>query len=268
MSNTLSTVEIKAIPTPKTFQGAVTHFLASLYGQTIGNPWFIGGAIGIPLLMYFFFAVDQPYSDESVGNGNVQAAIMVGMACYGALTTAGWGTCVTAFGRNTGWWRTLALTPLSFPAYLVAQVASAVCQAGLATLVTYIVGACTGAHMNAQVWGVTYLLILVCCFPLAAMGFAIGLVVNEQAANFILTMILLVSAFLSGMFMPLEQMGKLVQDMAPYTPLYGIINLVRAPLIGWANTFNWSWVVNIVVYSTVFIALAALLYSRKGRTER
>ncbi len=268
MRNTLSTAEIKAIPTPKPFQGAVTHFLASLYGQTIGNPWFIGGAIGIPLLMYFFFAVDQPYSDESVGNGNVQAAFMVGMACYGALTTAGWGACVTALGRNSGWWRTLALTPLSFPAYLGAQVVSAVCQAGLAALVTYVVGAFTGAHLTALAWGATYLLILVCCLPLAAMGFAIGQVVNEQAANFILTMILLVSSFLSGMFMPLEQMGKLVQDMAPYTPLYGIINLVRAPLIGWANTFNWSWVVNIGVYSTVFIGLAALLYFRKGRTER
>ena len=194
MSNTLSTVEIKAIPTPKTFQGAVTHFLASLYGQTIGNPWFIGGAIGIPLLMYFFFAVDQPYSDESVGNGNMQAAIMVGMACYGALTTAGWGTCVTALGRNTGWWRTLALTPLSFPAYLAAQVASAICQAGLATLVTYVVGAFTGTRMTALAWVSAYLLTLICCLPLAAMGFAIGQVVNEQAANFILTMILLVSA--------------------------------------------------------------------------
>ena len=157
---------------------------------------------------------------------------------------------------------------MSLSTYLWAQICAAILVGALAALVTYGVGALTGAEMSGITWVVTFALIVVCSFPLAAFGFAVGQLVGENAAYFIVSMTVLVSAFLSGMFMPLEQMGSLVQKVAKYTPMYGIINLVRAPQLGWDTTFEWSWVINIAVWSLAMLAAAVWTFTRSSRTER
>ena len=267
-THTLTKQDLTDRPVPPPLKGLGAQFMMALRDNTLRNPWFIGGSIGIPVLMYFLFAVGKEYSDTSVGHANIQAAVLAGLTCYGALISAASATCNTALQRRTGWWRTLALTPMSLSTYLWAQICAAILVGALAALVTYGVGALTGAKMSGITWGVTFALSVVCSFPLAAVGFAVGQLVGENAAYFIVSMTVLVSAFLSGMFMPLEQMGSLVQKVAKYTPMYGIINLVRAPQLGWDTTFEWSWVINIAVWSLAMLAAAVWTFTRSSRTER
>lgn len=267
-THTLTKQDLTDRPVPPPLKGLGAQFMMALRDNTLRNPWFIGGSIGIPVLMYFLFAVGKEYSDTSVGHANVQAAVLAGLTCYGALISAASVTCNTALQRRTGWWRTLALTPMSLSTYLWAQICAAILVGALAALVTYGVGALTGAEMSGITWVVTFALIVVCSFPLAAFGFAVGQLVGENAACFIVSMTVLVSAFLSGMFMPLEQMGSLVQKVAKYTPMYGIINLVRAPQLGWDTAFEWSWVINIAVWSLAMLAAAVWTFTRSSRTER
>ena len=267
-THTLTKQDLTDRPVPPPLKGLGAQFMMALRDNTLRNPWFIGGSIGIPVLMYFLFAVGKEYSDTSVGHANVQAAILAGLTCYGALISAASSTCNTALKRRTGWWRTLALTPMSLSTYLWAQICAAILVGALAALVTYGVGALTGAEMSGITWVVTFALIVVCSFPLAAFGFAVGQLVGENAANFIVSMTVLVSAFLSGMFIPMEQMGSLVQKVAKYTPMYGIINLVRAPQLGWDTAFEWSWVINIAGWSLAMLAAAVWTFTRSSRTER
>jgi len=56
--------------------------------------------------------------------------------------------------------------------------------------------------------------------PFAALGFAIGYSVNSSAAPGVANLIYLPLSFASGLFVPLQSMPELVQQVAPYLPTY------------------------------------------------
>lgn len=61
---------------------------------------------------------------------------------------------------------------------------------------------------------------------------------------------LVLFAFAGGLFTPLSQMSQLFQDIAKFTPLYGLNELVHAPLTG--DALDWAAVVNVLVWLALF----------------
>ena len=52
------------------------------------------------------------------------------------------------------------------------------------------------------------------------------------------------------MFIPISQFAVGVRDVAKWTPLYGLNQLVHTPLLG--NGVDWTWVVNVLGWLVIF----------------
>jgi ABC-2 type transport system permease protein len=61
---------------------------------------------------------------------------------------------------------------------------------------------------------------------------------------------LMLFAFGGGLFIPLSQYPHVLQDLAEYTPLYGLNQLVHAPLLG--GSVHVAWVANAVAWLAIF----------------
>ncbi|MFT4288314.1 ABC transporter permease [Nocardioides sp.] len=192
---------------------------------------------------------------EQVGSGNVAAYILLSMALYGAaLTSAATGSMV-AMERALGWSRQLRLTPLHPVAYVVVKTIVALAMGALAIAVVLVVGLIMGkAEMPAGVWVGGGLLALACTMTFAALGVFIGYVVPGENAMQILGPGLALLSFLGGVFIPLDQYAAVVRDIAYWTPMYGVAEIVRAPL---THELPWYAVVNAVGWLALFIAGAA-----------
>jgi ABC-2 type transport system permease protein len=185
---------------------------------------------------------------------------MISMALYGAMLSTTGGGAMVAVERSQGWSRQLRLTPLTAPAYIVVKVVVAMSLGAVSVLVTYAAGLATGAHMDTGVWVVTALLAWVGSLVFAAFGVFMGYLLPSENVMQILGPMLALFAFLGGLFVPLDQLGSVFQTVAKFTPMYGLNEIVHAPLTGDAP--GWAAVVNVVVWLAVFAGGAAWRFRR------
>ena len=209
-----------------------------------------------------FFAVtgsDKTWA-EPVGSGNEAAYILISMALYGAaLTSAATGSMV-ALERATGWSRQLRLTPLNPVAYIVMKALVSLAMGALAIVAVNITGVLMGkAEMPVHIWIVSALLALVCTLTFAALGVFVGYIVPGENAMQILGPGLALLSFLGGVFIPLDQYATVVRDIAYWTPMYGVAEIVRAPL---THELPWYAILNAVAWLGIFIAGAAWRMSK------
>lgn len=228
--------------------------------------------VALPAFMYLVFGASQDDAAQNAGHGNVGAYIMVSMALYGAVTaTTGIGA-TAATEKMLGWGRQLGLTPLSDSGYVGTKMAKALTIAALPVAFIYAIGLATGARAEAQVWWQTPLLILVAALLFSLYGLCFGLGLRSRSAAGAAGGSLVVLAFLGGLFMPVS--GTLLQ-VARFTPLYGIAQLVRRPLTeGYQPTADgpaahealWIPLANVSAWLLIFVVLATLLVGRsRGR---
>src|SRR5690349_10681531 len=202
--------------------------------------------------------------DDKAGSGNVAAYILISMALYGAaLTSAATGSMV-ALERSLGWSRQLRLTPLNPVVYILIKALVALFMGALAIAAVNLVGILQGkAVMPTHVWIVTPFLTVACTLTFAALGVFIGYVVPGENAMQILGPGLALMSFLGGLFIPLDQYAEPVRLVAYWTPMYGVAEVVRAPL---THELPWYAVVNAVGWFALFVLGAAWRMSKD--TER
>jgi len=198
--------------------------------------------------------------DDRVGVGNVGAYILASMAMYGAALTAAAGGSMVALERSLGWSRQLRLTPLHPVAYILMKAFVALVMGALAIIAVNIVGLVQGkAEMPTSTWVQCGVLALVCTLTFAALGVFIGYVVPGENAMQILGPGLALLAFLGGLFIPLDNYAEAVRLVAYWTPMYGVAEVVRAPL---THELPWYAVVNAVGWCALFVAGAAWRMSK------
>ncbi|MEP7024895.1 MAG: ABC transporter permease [Actinomycetota bacterium] len=205
----------------------------------------------LPVFFFLIFGLNSSYADQTQGRGNESAYILINLALYGAVlaTTAG-GTTVS-IERVQGWSRQLRLTPLSPVAYIFTKMLTAMVL-GLSSLTAvYIVGGITGKPtMPVWVWVTTALCVWVGSLVFAAFGLFMGYLLPTENVMQILSFVLVLFAFGGGVFIPLDQFPHVIQDIAEYTPLYGLNKLVHAPLLGGAP--HLAWIINAVGWLAIF----------------
>ena len=214
----------------------------------------------LPVVFFLIFGRNASYDNESAGSGNVEAFIMISMAVYGAmLGTTATGAMVSV-ERAQGWSRQLRLTPLRPVAYIVIKALTAT-LVGLASIAAvYLVGGIAGSHMPFWVWVETVLIAWVGSLQFAAFGLFMGYLLPSENVMQILGPMLALLAFLGGLFIPLDLLGQPFRTIARFTPMYGLNEIVHAPLIHQGLT--WGAVLNLVVWTTVFVAGAAWRFRR------
>lgn len=227
----------------------------------------------LPAALFVFFGVLQGWVEESAGNGNVSAYLMVSMASYGAViaTTSIAGTA--AVERLQGWGRQLAMTPLGTSGYTLTKVVVGVSVAVIPVLLVFVVGAATSARMDAAwLWFATAAILLLCSAIFALYGLAAGLLFRSDSAVSAATGLLVVLGFVGNVFTPLS--GAML-DFARWTPMYGMVGLARYPITeGQVATMGaapqtdsvWLLLANAVAWAVIFAGIA--LFAARRATAR
>jgi ABC-2 type transport system permease protein len=189
----------------------------------------------------------------------VLAYIMISMAVYGAMVGNTSGGASVALERSLGWSRQLRLTPLSPLAYVSMKVLTSMTLGLIAICGTFAVGALNGVHMPLAVWIASGLSAWACSFVFAAFGLFVGFLFPAENVMQFVGPLLAIMAMFGGLFVPLSQLPHGLQTFAMYTPMYGVGQLARAPLIGGAT--RWA-VASVVGWTLLFGAGAMALFRR------
>ena len=210
-------------------------------------------AVILPSLLFLLFGLNSQYSHKHSGLGNVSAFIMISMALYGAVLATTSGGAMVSIERAEGWSRQLRLTPLSPVAYIVIKMLTAMVLGLGSVVVVFLVGKATGKPaMPGDIWIASAAAVWVGSLVFAAFGLFMGYLLPTANVMQILSFALLLFAFGGGLFIPLSQYPHVLQTIAHYTPLYGLNQLVHAPLLN--QGVQLSWVVNAVAWLVIFAA--------------
>jgi ABC-2 type transport system permease protein len=208
-------------------------------------------AIVVPVVFFLLFGLNKAYDSLPKGNGNVAASVMISLALYGAVLATSFGGAMVSIERAQGWSRQLRLTPLSPVAYIVIKVLTALVLGFCSVAAVYITGIVTHkASMPVGIWIATGLAVWIGSLLFAAFGLFLGYLLPAENVLQLLGLILALLSFAGGLFIPISQFAQAVQDIAKWTPLYGLNQLVQTPLLG--NGVDWTWVVNVLAWLAIF----------------
>jgi ABC-2 type transport system permease protein len=204
-----------------------------------------------PIFFFLIFGLSSGYAGNHIGNGNISAEVMISLALYGAVFATTSGGAMVSIERAQGWSRQLRLTPLTPAAYISMKVMTALVLGAGSVAATFIVGLVTHkASMPAYLWVVSALCVWIGSLLFAAFGLLMGYLLPTENVMQFLGLILTLLAFAGGLFTPLSQFPVAVQDVAKFTPLYGLNQLVHAPFLG--GGVVWYWPVNVLVWLVIF----------------
>ncbi|AFV88708.1 MAG: ABC transporter permease [Acidipropionibacterium acidipropionici] len=237
--------------------------------RMVRNPGILIFAVAMPAAFYAMFGALQSYSDIAVFHGNVSAMIMTSIAAYGAVIAASSLGADAALEQDRGWGRQLAITPMTPARYLLTKVVAIQLVALMPVAAVFALAAVLGARIDGIGWLWAFLLCWLCCVPFTIFGLGMAQLIRTETAGAITSFCVIGFAFLGNMLVPLS--GTML-TLSPYTPLFGINQLARYPVMGnWEVTggepveFNiWVVVVNLGAWTALF-TLGALLASRRGQ---
>jgi ABC-2 type transport system permease protein len=191
------------------------------------------------------------------------AYIMVGIAVYGAMLAATAGGARVTIERALGWSRQLRLSPLRPAAYVAIKLITAMLLGLVSVAVVFVLGSIDGVNLPLGTWLAIGLLAWLTALVFASFGLFLGYLLPSENAMQIIGPILGVFALIGGLFVPLSLMPDFVQQIAPYSPTYGVVEIARYPLLG--GSFDPTWPVSVVGWTAVFAVAAALLFRRDTR---
>ena len=211
-----------------------------------------------PSVFFFMFSAaarggKQPASSEAL------AYIMISMAVYGAMVGTTSGGAAVAVERSLGWSRQLRLTPLRPAAYVAIKVLTAMTLGFIAVAAEFAVGAIAGVHMAPHVWLLSGLAAWLCSLVFAAFGLFMGFLLPSENVMQFVGPLLAVLAMFGGLFIPLSALSPTMRSVASFSPVWGVGQLARAPLMG---DFSSTAVVSVVVWTLLFGAGAMALFRR------
>src|SRR5262249_21417619 len=216
-------------------------------------------ALIVPPLFFLLFGLNKAYANKPAGlasHGNVSAFIMISMALYGAVLATTSGGAMVSIERAQGWSRQLRLTPLRPVAYIVIKMLTAMVLGAAAGIAVFWVGKIS--TVPAMATGdpypliVTPLCVWVGSLVFAAFGLFLGYLLPTENVMQYLGIALMLFAFGGGLFIPLNTYPHALQVLAKFTPLYGLNQLVHAPLLG--GSVHMVWVANAAAWLAIFSA--------------
>jgi ABC-2 type transport system permease protein len=234
--------------------------------RTLRNKQALIFTVAFPIVMYFLLAGPNKNNHNFGGDATHHTGLfapqyyMVGLLSFGAMVAVLSGGARIAAERTIGWNRQLRLTPLSATGYLRTKVVTGYLMALFSIVLLYAAGILLGVRLPIGSWLHMTALILIALIPFAALGIAMGHLLNDDAAGAALGVGASLFAFLGGTWFPITG-GGLFVDFCQLLPSYW---LVQAGHVGLGAASPWdteAWLV-IAVWSAACGAFAIWAYRR------
>lgn len=220
-------------------------------------PVFTFGLI-FPLFFFLAFAVGRAVPAHALVPG------MLAMALF--FTASAVGPLITPWERQARTWERLVTSPASLESILLGDLIAAAGFGGAVSLVPLILGmTATSARVAAPVQLVLGLLMGAIAF--AALGVLLAARATDTPSEVMMlsNLVRLPLIFVSGVFVPLAEMGSWGRWIAPFSPLSYCADLLRGAL-GEAQFFpTWFSVGMLAAFTAGFVALARFLHARQRR---
>jgi ABC-2 type transport system permease protein len=214
----------------------------------------------MPAVFFLLFGTNSAARDQRVGGGNVTGYILVSMAVYGAMLATTSGGAMVSIERAAGWSRQLRLTPLRPAAYVAVKLVLAMVIGAVSVVVAFAVGSLSGAELPVHAWIECGLLAWACALVFAAFGLFMGYLLPSENVMQVLGPVLAVLSFAGGLFVPVDQLGHTFATIAKFTPVYGVGEIARYPLVQDGNL--WLAALNVVAWTALFAAGAMWRFRR------
>jgi ABC-2 type transport system permease protein len=219
-----------------------------------------------PVAMFFLAGypnINTPLTDTPISQGglSVAAYIMVSMALYGAMMSATMAGASVATERARGWSRQLRLTPLNPIANVATKLIAGMMFGLIAVAATYLAGALSGIRMAPDQWILSGLAAwLLGSAVFTTLGLLMGYLVPGENTSQITSLVIVFFSFIGGLFYPVSMMPEVLQQVAAFTPVYGIGEIARAPLTG--EGFDLGALANTLGWFAIFVVGTAVLFRR------
>ena len=195
--------------------------------KSLRVPVFVVSTLVFPSLLFILFGLPNA-AVTMPGGSKVGNLLIASFGAYGLL-----GVSIFSFGvavaveRGQGWTKLLRTTPMPAWVYFLAKLIMVILFNILVLLVLFAVGYLfAGIRMSVLEWLKLALVLIVGALPFSSLGFSLGYWASPQSASPVANLLYLPLSFASGLFMPLSQLPKLVQNLAPYLPTYHYGQLV------------------------------------------
>lgn len=232
-------------------------------------PAFSVTSIVLPAMFYAFIGLGQAKQSLAPGSHvTFGEYFLASMALYGVanVMVLGFGISI-ANERGQKQDLLMQSTPLPPLVFFLAKTLSALVIAFMSLVALSLLAvAAGGVHLGGSEWLTLFARAMVCSIPFVGLGFALGYIAGPNSAPAVTNLIYLPTAFASGLFFPLRLLPQLLQNIAPYLPLYRGAQLawdsVGAP-IDTAIKDDWLYM---AAYTVGFFLLALWAYRRdQGR---
>ena len=216
-------------------------------------------SLGFPLVLYFVIAGPQSNNHDFAGTGiSAPLYYMAGLASFGTMMSMISTGARIAGERQAGWTRQLRITPLSSRAYFRAKVLTAYALSLTSMVLLYIAGTSLGVSLSVPRWLEMSGLIVIGLLPFAALGIALGHLLNVDSIGPVTGGTVSLLALVSGTWFPVTH--GFLHDLGQCLPSYWLVQAGHIAIGGSAwGTKGWLIVAG---WTVLLIALAGYAYRR------
>lgn len=230
-------------------------------------PMYSVSVLAFPVLFYVLFGAI--YGGNETQGVQVARYMVATFSAAGVLSAAMFGFGVgVATERGQGWMRLKRVSPMPPLAYFAAKMIMALLFATLAVITLTLVALLTGlVRLEPLDWLRMYGVAMLGVFPFAALGLAVGYLFGPNSAPMVLNLLFTPLAFASGLWVPVEVLPPIVQQVAVYLPTYHYAQLVVSTTGATALGAVSTHLLVLAGTTVAFLALAAWAYFRdEGKT--
>lgn len=227
----------------------------------VREPAFIIPTLAFPLMFYVFFGL----LFANVGAGeNVAAYLMVTYGVFGIMGPAlfGFGANV-AMDRDKGWLAIKQVSPASPLQLLLAKMFCAVIFSISIVIGLFFLGAAFGhVALEKSQWILLAVILLLGAIPFCALGLAVGFWVKGSAAIAVVNLIYLPSAFLSGLWIPIQVFPEWLQKISLVLPPYHLSQLGLKVIERDLGQSTGLHILVLIAYTVIFLIIAKIGYKK------
>jgi ABC-2 type transport system permease protein len=202
--------------------------------KSLRTPAFAVPTLFFPIMFYVLFGI---LLGSLRGNSDMALYTFATYGVFGAMGPGLFGFGVSlAIEREQGLLTLKQALPSPPGAYLLARAAMAMLFVAIIAALLMVLAVTLGkVPLTLSQGALLFAIDVLGALPFCAIGMYVGSLVSGQASPAIVNLIFLPMAFLSGLWLPLQYMPKMLQDMAALWPSYHLAQLALDVVGGQAN---------------------------------
>jgi ABC-2 type transport system permease protein len=213
-------------------------------------------SIAFPVMFYALFGI--AFGGGRFGGVSMSTYLIATYGAFGVIGAALFGFGVgVAVERGQGWMTLKRASPMPPLAYFTAKLAmAAVFGSAIIALLIAMGTTFGGVRLPLDAWVRLAATLILGTLPFCAAGLAIGYFAGPNSAPPLVNLFYLPAGFLSGLWMPVEALPGVMQQIAVFLPPYHLGQLALRAIGAGRGAPAWSHVAVLAGFTLVGLALA------------